>query len=167
MLLARGRGAAGWLEGERADNFARRYKGHAFNEAVAAENLELALDALTLFAHWITPKALPKRFDTHFYIVAAPADQVARHDGSESVDSVWIHPLRALAEAEKGVFTIVPATGLNLKLLGRSPDVAGALAAARQRCVVTVEPVAEKTATGFFRLRIPLEAGYGIDEFTI
>jgi 8-oxo-dGTP pyrophosphatase MutT (NUDIX family) len=166
VLLARGRGAAGWLEGERAKNFARQYQGRAFNEAVAAEKLELGLDALILFAHWITPRALPKRFDTHFYIVAAPADQIARHDGFESVDSVWIHPLRALAEAEKGVFTIVPATGLNLKLLGQSSDVAGAVAAARQRRVVTVEPVAERTATGF-HLRIPLEAGYGVDEFTI
>jgi 8-oxo-dGTP pyrophosphatase MutT (NUDIX family) len=166
VLLARGRGAGGWLEGDMVDKIARQYQGRGFRDIVAAENLELGLDALTLFAHWITPKALPKRFDTHFYIVAAPADQVARHDGSESVDSVWIHPLRALAEAEKGVFTIVPATGLNLKLLGQSPDVASALAAAREKRVVTVEPVAERTATGF-RLRIPLEAGYGVDEFTI
>ena len=80
---------------------------------------------------------------------------------------MWIHPLRALAEAENGVFTIVPPTALNLKLLGQSSDVASALAAAREKRVVTVEPVAEKTATGFFRLRIPLEAGYGVDEFTI
>ena len=86
--------------------------------------------------------------------------------GPSSVDSVWIAPLRALAEAEKGVFTIVPATGLNLKLLGQSSDVASALATARERKIVTVEPVAERTATGF-RLRIPLEAGYGVDEFTI
>ena len=128
----------------------------------------LAPEALTLFAHWITPRPLPKRFDTHFYIVAAPAGQIARHDGSGSVDSVLISPFRALAEAEKGVFTIVPATGLNLKLLGQSTDVASALAAARRvKRVVTVEPVAERTATGFFHLRIPLEAGYGVDEFTI
>src|ERR1700679_2981823 len=51
-------------------------------------------------AHWITPPILPKRFDTHFYIVAAPSDQIAIHDGLESVDSVWINPERALAEAD-------------------------------------------------------------------
>ena len=81
VLLARARGAAGWLAGERAGKIAAKHGGRAFTEIVAAENLELGLDALILFAHWITPKGLPKRFDTHFYIVAAPADQVARHDG--------------------------------------------------------------------------------------
>ena len=32
------------------------------------EKLELACDALTHFAHWITPPMMPKRFDTHFYL---------------------------------------------------------------------------------------------------
>ena len=131
---------------------------------LAGAGLELALDALIPFAHWVTPPIMPKRFDTRFYIVAAPEDQVALHDGAESVDSVWINPERALEEAKAGRFTLVPATALNVQMLGRSADVASALAAARARRIVTVEPVPERTAAGM-KLHIPLDAGYGCDSF--
>ena len=47
-----------------------------------AEDLDLACDRLVPFAHWITPTFMPKRFDTHFFLVAAPPDHVAVHDGS-------------------------------------------------------------------------------------
>ena len=61
-------------------------------ELARAEDLELACDLLVPFAHWITPEFMPKRFDTWFFLVDAPADQVAVHDGHESVDSLWITP---------------------------------------------------------------------------
>ena len=72
MLLARPRGSKDWLPGERVAELAANSAGRPFGEMVVAEDLELALDALTPFAHWITPAALPKRFDTHFFILAAP-----------------------------------------------------------------------------------------------
>ena len=123
-------------------------------------------DDLTLFAHWITPPILPKRFDTRFYIVAAPADQAALHDGSEAVDSVWIEPKRALREGAEGKRTLLLATRLNVEMLAESASVAEAIAAARARRVVTVEPKAVKTETGY-RLTIPMEAGYGGPEFDV
>jgi 8-oxo-dGTP pyrophosphatase MutT (NUDIX family) len=163
VLLARPRGS---VEGLGARIGAKKSQGLSFSEFLAAETLELALDTLTPFAHWITPPILPKRFDTHFYIVAAPSDQTAVHDGSESVDSVWINPARALEEADAGKYTLVFATRLNLQLLARSVDAASAVAAARARRVVTVEPVAVKTETGY-TMRIPIEAGYGGDVFEV
>ena len=36
------------------------------------ENIKFNLDNLIPFAHWITPKMMPKRFDTYFYIAEAP-----------------------------------------------------------------------------------------------
>jgi nicotinate-nucleotide pyrophosphorylase len=109
---------------------------------------------------------LPKRFDTRFYIVAAPTDQTAVHDGGETVDSVWIEPARALAEAAGGLRTLVLATRLNLELLGQSSSAAEAIAAAVARRIVTVEPKAAKTESGY-RLTIPLEAGYGGPDFDV
>ena len=103
-----------------------------------------ALDALTLFAHWITPPILPKRFDTRFYIAAAPQDQTAVHDGGEAVDSIWIEPARALAEAAAGRFTLVLPTRLNLELLGQSATAAEAISAARARRVTPIEPLADQ-----------------------
>ena len=131
--------------GLRRAEIGAKSQGAASGELLAGAGLELALDALIPFAHWVTPPIMPKRFDTRFYIVAAPNDQIAIHDGAESVDSVWINPARALAEAKAGKYTLVFATALNVQMLGQSADVASALAAARARRIVTVEPVAERT----------------------
>ena len=54
-------------------------------ELLAREDLELTCHLLVPFAHWITPEFMPKRYDTHFFLAAAPADQVAVHDGAELV----------------------------------------------------------------------------------
>jgi 8-oxo-dGTP pyrophosphatase MutT (NUDIX family) len=160
VLLARPRGSTALVNGERCKTVAAKAPGLSFAELLAAEDLSLALDALTPFAHWITPPVMPKRFDTHFYIVATPPDQIALHDGSESVDSTWINPLRALTDADAGTYTMVFATRLNVQMLGESRDVASAVAAAHARRIVTVEPKAVKSETGL-TLTIPREAGYG------
>ena len=166
VLIARARGEGVWLDAARTSAIAARASGVSFGELVAREKLELGLEALIPFAHWITPKSMPKRFDTAFYITEAPPGQLALHDGSESVDSVWISPRGALEAAERGEYTIVPVTQLNLRLLGQGHDVASALAAARARRIVTVEPRPEKRAQGW-RMHIPLEAGYGTDHFDV
>lgn len=137
-----------------------------FYERLRRESLSLALDALVPFAHWITPTILPKRFDTRFFIVEAPAEQVAVHDGGEAVDSVWIEPARALAEAAAGQRTLVLPTRLNLELLGQSATAAAALAAASLRKPVAIEPKAMKTATGY-RLSLPPDAGHGVQEYDV
>ena len=160
VLLARPRGSAALIDGARCAAIAAKAPGRSFPELIAAEDLSLALDTLTPFAHWITPPVMPKRFDTHFYIVAAPPDQIARHDGSESVDSTWINPARALTGADAGTYTMVFATRLNVQMLGESHDAASAIAASRARRIVTVEPKAVKSEAGL-TLTIPREAGYG------
>ena len=137
-----------------------------YKNVLDAHDLAPALDALTPFAHWITPPILPKRFDTRFYIVAAPDGQTAVHDGGEAVDSVWIPPAEAVAEAAEGRRTIVLATRLNLELLARSATAAEAIAASAARRIVTVEPRSAKTETGY-RLTIPIEAGYGGPYFDV
>ncbi len=165
VLLARQRGSSALVNGSRTADIAARAAGRSFSEIVAAEDLELALDRLTPFAHWITPTAMPKRFDTHFFIAEAPADQLAVHDGSESVDSVWIHPAQALHDAKVGKYTLVFATRLNIEMLGGQDDVAAAIDAARARKIVTVQPeIVSRDATGA-KLRIPSEAGYGGEIF--
>ena len=135
-----------------------------FAAMLADRGLRPDMDALAHFAHWITPVAVPKRFDTHFFLAAAPADQDAVHDGGEAVDSVWIRPLDALAEAEAGTKKIVFPTRMNLNKLARSTSVAEAFAAARARPVVTVQPIQRDAPEGRY-LRIPIEADYGGEEF--
>ncbi|MES2711323.1 MAG: NUDIX hydrolase [Pseudomonadota bacterium] len=126
--------------------------------------VEPAPEALVPFAHWITPPSRPKRFDTHFFLAVAPEDQVAAHDGGEAVDSVWINPRRALAEADAGTRKLVVATRLNLMRLARFDTVAAILAHAEATPVVTIEPQSKAVPEGRL-MSLPLAAGYGIDSF--
>ena len=74
---------------------ARLLKGEmSFVDIMRGEGLTLALDLMVPFAHWVTPEPMPKRFDTHFFLVAAPVSQLGAHDGAESVEGLWITPQR-------------------------------------------------------------------------
>lgn len=128
-------------------------------EFVHKEGLDLAVDHLVRFAHWITPEVETKRFDTVFYAAAAPDDHDAVHDGTESVDSLWITPAQALADGESGHRAVMFPTRLNIEKLGESGDVESALSAARASKIVTVQPWIEDGV-----LRIPVEAGYSVSE---
>jgi hypothetical protein len=124
-----------------------------------------ATDALVPFARWITPAFLPKRFDTHFFLALAPPDHALAHDGRETVDSLWIAPAQALKlNGER--FKLLFPTERNLWKLARHADAAAALAAARATPVVIVVP--ERTQVdGGQGPRIPLEAGYGGEAFSV
>ncbi len=129
-------------------------------EFLEKENLVLACDLLCPFAHWITPEMMPKRYDTHFYLAAAPADHLAVHDGHESVDSIWISPDDAIEGAKSGKYTVIFPTLLNIQMLGESGTVTEAMAMAAKRDIVTVLPWTEQRDDGNY-LCIPPEAGYG------
>ena len=165
VLLARKRGqraliAAADLKGIETRWRAKLAKDEAsIVDMVEAEDLEIATDLMTPYAHWITPTFVPKRFDTWFFLAEAPEDQIALHDGSESTDSVWIGAQEAIAEAQAGKRTLVHATLKNLELLAEGKTVAGAISAAGARKIVTVQPWVEQREGKKF-LHIPEGAGY-------
>lgn len=162
ILLARSKGSAALLDAASATALAHwRPQLNASEKGLAEflenERLSLAVDALVPFAHWITPAFMPKRFDTHFYLAETPQGQLGRHDGSESVDSVWVNPNDAISDKR---WTIIFPTKMNLIKLGQSATVAEALATARRTKVVTVEPLVVVRGDQKI-LTIPEEAGYG------
>lgn len=138
----------------------------SFADMIQRENLIAAFDLLVYFAHWITPPHMPKRFDTYFFLAQAPIDHVLRHDGHEAVDSVWITPAQARADADAQRRTVLFPTLLNLEKLGRHSSVVQAIATARDEAVVTVRPEVQTSPRGRI-LRIPIEAGYGAEEFLV
>jgi 8-oxo-dGTP pyrophosphatase MutT (NUDIX family) len=165
ILLARKQGqraviAAADLKGIEEKWRAKLAKDEAsIVDLVEAEDLELATDLMVPFAHWITPTFAPRRFDTWFFLAEAPEDQIALHDGSESVDSVWIAPQLAIDEAAAGRRTLVHATTKNLELLAEGVTVTGAISQATERKIVTVQPWVENRDGKRF-LHIPPDAGY-------
>ncbi|MFI4973286.1 MAG: NUDIX hydrolase [Caulobacterales bacterium] len=135
----------------------------SFLDLITELDLHLDLEALSVFAHWITPKLTPKRFDTWFYVAVAPADQLAICDGWETVDAEWIAPNEALRLAAAGERTVIFPTRMNLQLLAEAASADDAIARARARTLVTVEPQITERPGGRV-LVLPPNAGYGVVE---
>jgi 8-oxo-dGTP pyrophosphatase MutT (NUDIX family) len=81
--------------------------GKTFGEALRELRLEPALDSLVLFARWVTPALLRRRYDARFFLARMPEDQVVRPQEGEVTDWLWITPQRALRSPE---VTLVYAT---------------------------------------------------------
>ncbi|MGB1253339.1 MAG: NUDIX hydrolase [Candidatus Promineifilaceae bacterium] len=165
ILLARKDGANALLNAEQVTALASYREALHKNKIdmqsfVTQENLRLACDQLHLFSHWVTPEMLPKRFDTHFYLVHAPDDQVGIHDGHESVDSVWISPQTALQDEKAGKRTIVFPTRLNLEKLGQSDTVQNAIQCLDASAAYEVMPKMRRKGIDVY-LTLPEAAGYG------
>lgn len=127
-----------------------------FIAVVEELGLKLDLAALTIFARWITPNLMTKRFDTWFYAAHAPSAQQAICDGHEAVDAEWIAPGEALEMAAAGTRKVIFPTRMNLQLLAESVSPADAITRSRARPLVTVEPWVDGEG-----LRIQADAGYG------
>ena len=135
----------------------------AFIDVVRDLGVRLRLDALTVFARWITPTMMPKRFDTWFYAVTAPADQLAACDGRETVDAEWIAPAEALRLAAAGERKVIFPTRMNLQLLAEASGADDAVMRASSRTLVTVQPQVQRRVSGNV-LVLPPDAGYGAVE---
>jgi 8-oxo-dGTP pyrophosphatase MutT (NUDIX family) len=172
ILLARFRGSNTLIEAARAREIEAANRAvlcdgkTTFLKVLADNGLSLALDELVPYAHWITPEGMPKRFDTWFFLAAAPPEQVGAHDGKESTDSIWVSPREALAGGENGRFKLPFPTTRNLIRLGKQNSVKAALDDSRGKPIVTVMPVMTKV-NGGRQLRIPLEAGYDGEVFEV
>jgi 8-oxo-dGTP pyrophosphatase MutT (NUDIX family) len=90
-----------------------------FLQVVEDEDLLLDAGALHLFSHWITPAGAPRRYDTWFFVAAAPDGHAYLHDDSETVASVWIRPGDALDRARRGELELIFPTIRNLEQLAR------------------------------------------------
>lgn len=132
----------------------------SFHDLVRAHGLKLDLTDLTPFSRWVTPTFMPKRFDTFFYLAVAPAEQLAISDGHETVEAEWVSPADVLQQAQEGKRTVVFPTRMNLGQLAESDTVGAAVAAARARNFIAVEPVLETRADGKY-LVLDEKYGYG------
>jgi 8-oxo-dGTP pyrophosphatase MutT (NUDIX family) len=113
----------------------------AVRELEEEAGVRLPPDAeLVPFARWIAPEQVSVRFDTWFFVAAAPPGASPSVDGRECVDARWIRPADALAAHKRDQLLLVFPTIKNLERLGQTGSVAETLAAARERPVVAVQP---------------------------
>lgn len=134
-----------------------------FLTLVRRHGLSLAADQLTLFAHWIAPPGLHRRFDTLFFAAAFPDGQEILEDGDEATEALWISPEAAIAARAAGTRKIIFPTARNLELLGVSQSTQAVVDFARQRPIRPVIP-ATITRDGAMFLKLPDDLGYPVTE---
>ncbi|MDQ6745344.1 MAG: NUDIX hydrolase [Actinomycetota bacterium] len=115
--------------------------------------------ALVAFSRWITPAEVKIRFDTWFFLAAAPASTEPRVDGSEIVDWGWYTPAQALAGHRQGELFLVFPTIKHLEQLSAFASMQSLLEHARGR---EISPVAPRVLTfgETARVVLPGEPGY-------
>jgi 8-oxo-dGTP pyrophosphatase MutT (NUDIX family) len=94
-----------------------------------AEEVSVTVSATDLvpFDRWITPEALPRRFDTCFFAAAVEYAAPVRVDGHEITASRWATPRQLLADADAGTTLLSYPTLRQLERLRAWSTVAMAL----------------------------------------
>jgi 8-oxo-dGTP pyrophosphatase MutT (NUDIX family) len=126
---------------------------------VERERLRIALDALALFAHWVTPEVETRRFDTHFFLAVAPDLQQAAHDDHETTEGSWIRPGEAIDRCLRGDIALPPPTWTTLRALSRVSTVAEAWTWAQAEPVPRVQPCFTERADGTRVVMLPGDPG--------
>ena len=133
-----------------------------FLDVLGDEQLVLDATALSYFAHWITPVGPPRRYDTRFFVAAAPAGQVPVHDDKELVATVWVTPTEALERHQRGEMQLILPTIKNLEAIERFDSSAALLGAARAATTVpTIEPRIVPDGNGV-RILLPGDEDYDV-----
>ena len=134
--------------------------------ACAARELEeetgiaLGEDAeLVAWSRWITPEAVPVRFDTHFFVALAPPHTAPRPDRSEVSEAAWFEPRAALDAHRAGELDLVFPTIKTLETLLEHPTSDAVIAAARERKVEPILPRVVGTRDEH-RILLPWDEGY-------
>jgi 8-oxo-dGTP pyrophosphatase MutT (NUDIX family) len=86
-------------------------------EVCRMEGLRLAVDAIHWFSHWITPEGAPRRYDTRFFVAAAPPEQDPWHDEAETIASEWVRPSDALDRYQRGEMELILPTVRSLETI--------------------------------------------------
>jgi 8-oxo-dGTP pyrophosphatase MutT (NUDIX family) len=168
LLLARREGGPGLLAGDPAEEArfaAARAEVNAgrrrFLDLCRDEGLRLTVGDIHYFAHWITPRGAPRRYDTRFFVAAAPPGQIAAHSAGETIAEVWISPDDALARHRAGEIEIIFPTIRSLQAIGRFATSTELLAAAARAssAVPSIEPKVVPDGNGV-RIVLPGDPGY-------
>lgn len=139
------------------------HAGVPLGPALAATDARLDATTLTPLARWCPAQAqaLVRRFDTRFFLAAAPADAAGSIDATENVRLVWASAAGHLAAAARGDAEMIFPTRRVLERLATFSSLAAAVADAAVRPARTVTPW-EELRNGVPHLCIPDDLGYPV-----
>ena len=126
---AAGADEAPLLDPEVAGDLRARLVAHeiGFGQVLLEHHLVLRSDLLRYRAHWITPEAEPRRYDTRFFVAAVPPGQEPDGETSEADLSEWVHPRDVLGAFEDGDLMLMPPTLVCLEQLAEVSTMSGAV----------------------------------------
>jgi 8-oxo-dGTP pyrophosphatase MutT (NUDIX family) len=119
---------------------ARLAEPGALTAFLRTRRLRLDLGGLRPFAHWVTPAAEARRYDTRFFLARAPAGQGGAHDEHETMASFWATPHAVLRRFEEGAVRLAPPTHRSFEILARATSVDDAFALADAACLDPICP---------------------------
>lgn len=123
-----------------ADRIALENREFSFAAFLERRKLVLRADLLAAWAHWITPKFEPRRFDTRFFVAVVPGGQRVGEIPGEADEGVWMS-LRAILDGVKdSSIAMLPPTFKTIEDLVALTDAGEALTVAPQRRILPIEP---------------------------
>lgn len=110
------------------------------DEVLAAEGLRLDARELLYIAHWTTPEAEPRRYDTRFFLASLPDGAECELMGEELLEARWIAPADAVAAFDSGALRLLPPTVHTLRELSLYPSIDEMIGSLRNAPVRRVLP---------------------------
>jgi len=133
-----------------------------FASLLGAHGLAIDPEALTPFARWCPNFRETRRFDTLFFLAAAPAGAAAPSiSAHEAVRAFWASAADILAEVDAGRAHVIFPTRRNLERLARFGSIAEARADAARHPVARITPWVEERG-GAPHVCIPEGIGYPV-----
>ncbi len=136
------------------------WRGAAVYEEAARRGVRLDPGQLVLFGNWVTPEALPVRFDARFFVAAGGDGLVPLPDGEEVDRAEFVAPGAVLARADAGQWELPFPTRKTLEDLARFATVPEVLASAVDRVVTPILPRVRLTGDRSLQVVLPGEPGY-------
>jgi len=120
----------------------------SFEEVLDRVECRLDGNAVEYLAHWITPEAEPRRYDTRFFAAKVRPGAHALVDEREMIDALWVTPAEALRRRREGTLPMVFPTIRTLEDLSAFSSVDDILADLRGRRIPTIMPRMVTTPMG-------------------
>lgn len=117
-------------------------------DVLRAGNYTIDLSGVVYFAHWITPVAEPRRYDTRFFAAVLPDGRTVRPDPREMTDAQWLTPGEALKRFSEGRLPMVFPTVKTLQHLSQFASTGEAIETLRRTPVDPVLPRLVRTDSG-------------------
>jgi 8-oxo-dGTP pyrophosphatase MutT (NUDIX family) len=120
------------------------YRIAAVRELKEEANVDISVDDLHPFAHWVTPEIEIRRYDTRFFVARMPDGQHPKHDDGETTALEWLSPNEAIARFDRRELLLPPPTYTSIRQLAPRTSIDDVLTWLRGRPIPRVMP-------GFFK----------------